>query len=84
MPAELIIALSTIYSVIGFSYLIGTGSYAAHHYFNVFDNYEDWDKLNVFGTLFFTLLLNLVFAPIAVIYWIVKALIFIFTVGRKR
>ena len=81
--SELIIALSTMYIIICFSYLVGTGSYAGHHYFNILDNYVEWDRLNLFGVTFFTLLLNLLFAPVSIIYWTVKVLVFIFTVGRR-
>lgn len=80
---ELICGLIVVYVIICFSYLLATGLYAGHHYFNMLDNYEEWDRLNLFGVIFFTLLLNIVFAPIAIIYWTVKALVFIFTVGRR-
>lgn len=80
---ELIIAFGTIYFILSFYYLVGTGSYAGHHYFNPLDNYEEWDKLNMFGVLVFTLLLNILLAPWALIYWVFKILVAMFTVGRR-
>ena len=80
---NLIIAFGTMYFILSFCYLVGTGSYAGHHYFNPIDNYDEWDKLNVFGVFVFTLLLNLLFAPFALLYWIIKILVFMFTVGRR-
>lgn len=80
---NLIVAIGTIYFVLSFSYLVFTGSHAGHHYFDPIDNYDEWDKLNIFGVLVFTLLLNLLFAPFALLYWTIKILVFIFTVGRR-
>lgn len=81
--SELIIAFIVSYVIIFFVYAIASGSYAGHHYLNPLDNYEEWDKLNVFAVLVFTLLLNILFAPFAILYWIIKLLVFIFTVGRN-
>jgi uncharacterized membrane protein len=80
---ELIIRIGVIYFILSFCYLIGSGSYAGHHYFNPIDNYEEWDKLNLFGVLVFTLLINILFAPCAMIYWVFKILVAMFTVGRR-
>lgn len=81
---ELIIALSTVYIVISFAYFACTGMYAGHHYFNPIDNYEEWDKLNAIGVGVFTLMLNFLFAPFALLYWTIKILVFTFTVGRRE
>lgn len=83
MPVEVIIGLSIIYLVLSFFYLVGTGAYAGHHYFDPIVNYEEWDKLNMFGVLVFTLLISILFAPWAIIYWVFKILVAIFTVGRR-
>lgn len=80
---NLMIAIGTIYFVLSFSYLVCTGSYAGHHYFDPIVNYEEWDKLNWLGVIIFTLLLNFAFAPFALLYWAIKILVFTFTVGRK-
>lgn len=80
---ELIISCVGIYIVLSFAYFACTSAYAGHHYFNPIDNYDEWDKLNVFGVFVFTLLLNLMFAPFALLYWIIKILVFMFTVGRR-
>lgn len=53
------------------------------HYFNPIVNYKEWRRLNTFGVVVFTLLLNLLFAPFALIYWTIKVLAFIFTFGRR-
>lgn len=72
-----------LYCGISFFYLILTGAWAGHHYFNPIVNYKKWYKLNMFGVLVFTLLLNLLFAPFALFYWTIKVLVFIFTIGRR-
>ena len=80
---ELVIAIGVVYFVLSFSYLVCTGMYAGHHYFNPRINYEEWYKLNMFGVLFFTLLIYILFAPWAIIYWAFKILVAMFTVGRR-
>ena len=80
---ELIIAIGTIYFVLSFTYFVYTGSYAGHHYFDPIANYYEWDKLNWLGIIVFTLLLNFVFAPFALLYWAIKILVFTFTAGRR-
>ena len=80
---ELIIAAFGVYSILSFGYFVETGIYAGHHYFNPIDNYEEWDKLNMFGVLVFTLLISVLLAPWAILYWIIKILIALFTVGRR-
>ena len=80
---DLIIGCIGVYIVLSFAYFACTGLYAGHHYFNPLDNYEEWDKLNMFGVLVFTLLLSILFAPWAIIYWVIKILVAMFTVGRR-
>ena len=80
---ELIIGIGSIYFVLSFSYLVGTGAYGGHHYFNPIVNYIEWDKLNMFGVLVFTLLINILCAPWAIIYWVFKTLVVMFTIGRR-
>lgn len=48
--------------------------------FNPIRNYNTWTQLNWFGIAVITILLNVVFVPYAVVYWIYK----LFTVGRKE
>ena len=50
------------------------------HIFNPIRNYSTWIQVNWFGIVIITLLLNVVFAPYAIVYWIYK----LFTVGRKE
>lgn len=80
---ELIISCVGTYIVLSFAYFACTSAYAGHHYFDPIVNYEEWDKLNWLGVFIFTLLLNLAFAPFALLYWAIKILVFTFTVGRK-
>jgi hypothetical protein len=75
--------IGIIYCEISLLYLCLTGGGECHHYFNPIVNYEEWRRLNIFGVLVFTLLLNLLFAPFALIYWTIKVLAFIFTFGRR-
>ena len=80
---DLFIALGILYVIFSFVYFAGTGCHGGYHYFNPQINYIEWKRLNIFGVLIFTLLLNLIFLPFSIIYWTSKILIFIFTVGRK-
>ena len=47
--------------------------------FNPIRNYNEWDNLNWLGIFVITLLLNIIFIPYAIGYWIYK----LFTIGRK-
>jgi uncharacterized membrane protein len=47
--------------------------------FNPIRNYRQWSSLNWFGVGVITLLLNIIFIPYAVGYWIYK----LFTIGRR-
>ena len=58
--------------------------------FNPIRNYNKWTELNWFGISVITILLNVIFIPYAVCYWIYKIVAIIcyliywlFTVGRK-
>ena len=83
MSIDLIVALGAIYIIASFIYFIVTGMSKEYHYFNPVTNYyHEWKKLNVLGVLVFTLLLNIALAPWAIIYWVIKFFVFIFTVGR--
>ena len=79
----LIIGCIEVYIILSFVYFAFTGLHASYHYFNPIVNYEEWNKLNVFGVLMFTLLINILFAPWAIIYWAIKFFVFVFTVGRR-
>jgi hypothetical protein len=84
MPTDAMIALGVIYFIFSFIYFVATGMTKDHHYFNPINNYYyEWKKLNVLGVLVFTLLLNIILAPWAIIYWVIKFFVFIFTVGRR-
>lgn len=84
MLTDSMIALVVIYIVFSFIYFVATGMVESYHFFNPIINYYDhWTKLNVLGVLVFTLLLNIIFAPWAILYWVIKFFVFIFTVGRR-
>ncbi len=72
------------YAIICIVYVVETVSYNGNPYFSFDNNYESWESLNWFGVLFFTILLNVIFAPVAIIYWVSKFFIYIFTVGRNN
>ena len=83
MLTDAIIALGVIYFIASFIYFVATGIVKYHHYLNPINNYYyEWKKLNVLGVLVFTLLLNIILAPWAIIYWVIKFFVFIFTVRR--
>ena len=57
--------------------------------FNPIRNYNEWDNFNWFGIGIITLLLNIIFIPFAICYWIYKIIMLIvsiiywvITVGR--
>ena len=85
MSVDLIIALGAIYFLASFIYFAVTGTIKEHHYLDPITNYyHEWKQLNVLGVLVFTLLINIVFAPWAIIYWVIKFFVFIFTVRRRE
>ena len=85
MSIDMIIAIGAVYFLTSFIYFVLTGMFKEHHYLNPIVNYyHEWKRLNVLGVLVFTLLLNIALAPWAIIYWVIKFFVFIFTVGRKE
>jgi hypothetical protein len=84
MSIDALIAFGAIYFMCSIVYFIVTGADYAYHFLDPINNYYDyWQKLNVLGVLVFTLLLNIALAPWAIIYWVIKFFVFIFTVGRR-
>lgn len=79
---ETYVMILVVYAIICVAYTIVTVSYNGHPYLSFENNFDCWERLNWFGVIFFTILLNIVFAPIAIIYWLSKFFIYIFTVGR--
>lgn len=51
--------------------------------FNPIINYQKMNRLNWFGICFITLLINILFLPLSIIYWLSKFIEKIFTFGRK-
>lgn len=46
-------------------------------------NYKNWSSFNWFGVIVCTLLINIIWLPYAIVYWLYKLIYFLFTVGRK-
>ena len=57
--------------------------YNGNWYLNPIENYESWESLNIPTVIILTILLNIIFAPYAVVYWLVQILKFITTLGRN-
>lgn len=54
-------------------------------FLNPIRNYKEWCyTLNWFGIGIMTVFLNIIFLPYAIIYWLVKLIYFLITVGRKE
>ena len=52
-------------------------------FLNPIHNYKKWLSFNWFGVIICTLLINIIFLPYAILYWLYKLIYFLFTVGRK-
>lgn len=74
--------IGIVYCELSLLYFGLTGM-CGHHYFNPLVNYKEWYRFNIFGVLIFTLFINILLAPWAIIYWVFKILVFMFTVGRR-
>ena len=79
---EIVVALITFFYVIFTICFIPyfASGWNSLSIFSPIKNYNKWTHLNWFGIAIITLLLNVVFIPYAVVYWVYK----IFTVGRKN
>jgi len=53
-------------------------------FLNPIRNYEEWYMFNWFGIGMMTLFLNFIFLPYSIIYWLVKLIYFLITVGREK
>ena len=80
---EIIICLIISYFGITAICLSNMYQYNGNWYLDVIENYESWENLNFATVVVLTLLLNIIFAPYAIIYWLVRFLKFITTVGRN-
>ena len=83
MTIELIVSCLIVYFFILVFYVLFTYGENGTFYFNPIENYNNWKGLNLLGVTTFTLLINILFAPLAASYWIIKFFIFIFTFGRR-
>lgn len=52
-------------------------------FLNPVRNYDKWEQMNWFGVTITTFLLNIIFLPYAILYWLIILIWFLFTVGRK-
>ena len=77
------IGLLIVYFEIAALVLCEIERYNGNWCFDPIENYRDWTKLYFPTVLVLTILLNIIFAPYAVIYWLVKFLKFMTTVGRN-
>jgi hypothetical protein len=74
---ELLANISFLIALISFD---GCEVFCIFEIFNPICNYEEYTQFNWFGIAIITLILNILFLPFAVIYWIYQ----LFTVGRKN
>ena len=69
-------------------YLIYTISYQVCYFtlsfLNPIRNYHQWTSFNWLGIITITLILNILWLPYAIIYWLYKVIYFIFTIGRRN
>ena len=77
----------TIFDIIGTMYIIVSSVYFLTHFdFDILNpkyNYKKWKSLNWFGVSVCTLIINIVFFFVAIIYWICIFIYTLFTIGRK-
>jgi hypothetical protein len=80
--ARLLPFLIYLYLIINISFLVIMPDlpFQPMDIFNPIRNYKEWSQFNWFGIIVITLILNIIFLPYAIIYWIYK----LFTVGRKH
>lgn len=87
-----IIAISVVLLVMDSAILVAItdDSEEAFTIFNPVRNYEQWDAMNWFGVGVVTLLLNVIFIPCSIFYWVYKiieivvyCIYWLFTVGRR-
>ena len=83
----IIVVLCFLDAVIGVAFAATTRDFSM---FNPIRNYEEWESMNWFGVGVTTLLLNIIFIPCALLYWMFKIIeiicicvYYIFTVGRE-
>ena len=53
-------------------------------FLNYKSNYIRWNKMNWFGIIVTTTLINIVYLPYAILYWLWKLIVLLFTIGRKN
>ncbi len=82
MPTDIIYFIAFAYCVITSIIITMMYRYNGNFYFNPIENYDDWENLNGFAVVFFTIIINIIFLPYAIVYWVLKFFKFIFTVGR--
>ena len=78
----LIIFIGSIYIISTICYCIS--SMYDFSFLNPIRNYKKFSSFNWFGIIIYTLILNILWLPYAIIYWLYKLIYFICTVGRKN
>ena len=81
---NIIIGLFIAYFVITACILDEMYCYNGDWCFNPIENYYDWTKLNFSAVLFLTLLLNIIFIPYAIVYWLIKLFIFFLAAVKRK
>lgn len=69
-------------------YIVSTISYQVYYFtlsfLNPIRNYKKWTAFNWFGIITGTLILNIIWLPYAIIYWLYKLIYLLFTVGGRH
>lgn len=73
---------SNIYILVTFNFIIERNFDIS--FLNPIRNYGEWSMFNWFGIGMITLFLNIIFLPYSIIYWLVKLIYFLITVGREK
>jgi hypothetical protein len=79
---DLLGSLSVIIQLITFFAILINNPDCGYSFLNPFYIYDEIN-VNWFGCAVITLVLNLVFNISAIVYWSLKLIVFLFTVGRK-
>jgi len=78
-----LIIFLVIYVVSTLLYLVQDDILFNLSFLNPIKIYRNWSSLNWFGVLVFSICLNILWLPYAIIYWTIKLIYFLLTVGRN-
>lgn len=77
------VGISVVAIIIYFCITLDYTLYNDMSFLNPIRNYNKWKTLNWFGISVITLILNIIWFPYVIIYWIYKLFRWLFTVGRN-